>query len=65
MTSHEGILELFQFLGNAKHEPCGENVELSYGDSAWRMAIMALCLNGQNVDRKRLAKMALSSSLET
>mgnify|MGYP001248350773 CR=1 FL=1 len=56
--------ELFRFftsLGKAKHEPCGEHWDVTYGESAWRMAIMAMCLSPE-FDRKRLVKIALTSA---
>ena len=55
------LLELFQLFGQAKHEPCGEQWDVSYGESAWRLAIMALCLP-RDVDRVRIVKVALTSS---
>ena len=55
------LIEFFKSLGKAKHEPCGEHWSVTYGESAWRLAIMAMCLPPE-LDRKRLIKMALSSS---
>ena len=58
----ENYLKFFYMLGNAKHEPCGEHWMSSYGDSAWRMAIMSMCLP-TGINRKLLVKVALSSAL--
>ena len=58
----ENYLNFFYLLGKAKHEPCGEHWTSSYGDSAWRMAIMAMCLP-TGVNRKLLIKVALASAL--
>ena len=55
-------LRLWECLGRAKHEPCGEFWETSYGESSWRMAVMALCL-APALDRQRLVHLALASSL--
>ena len=55
------LFEFFQSLGKAKHEPCGEHWNVTYGESAWRLAIMAMCLSPE-LDRKRLIKMALTSA---
>ena len=55
-----GFLEM---LGQAKHEPCGEFWETTYGESAWRMCIMALCLDTGDLDRERLIGLCLASSL--
>ena len=54
---------LFQIrmLGKAKHEPCGEDWDVTYGESAWRLAIMAMCLS-PDFDRKRLVKISLTSA---
>ena len=38
-------LEFLRRMGKAKHEPCGERWSSSFGDSAWRMAVMAICLS--------------------
>ena len=46
----ESTLKFFEMLGRAKHEPCGQFWETSYGESAWRLAILSLCLP-DNVDR--------------
>ena len=54
-------LKFFYLLGKAKHEPCGEHWTSSYGDSAWRMAIMAMCLP-TSVNRKLIIKVALTSA---
>ena len=48
-------------LGKAKHEPCGEDWDVTYGESAWRLAIMAMCLS-PDFDRKRLVKISLTSA---
>ena len=48
-------------LGKAKHEPCGEHWDVTYGESAWRLAIMAMCLS-PDFDRKRLVKISLTSA---
>ena len=55
-------LEFLRLLGKAKHEPCGEHWSSSFGDSAWRMAVMAICLS-PSLDRKHIVKIALSSAL--
>jgi len=55
------ILEFLEMIGGAKHEPSGELWETSYGESAWRMAILSLCLP-PNIDRLRLVKLSLVSS---
>ena len=55
-------LQFLQQLGRAKHEPCGEFWEITYGESAWRMTVMALCL-GPGHDLSRLVGLALCSSL--
>ena len=57
----ENYLKFFYLLGKAKHEPCGEHWTSSYGDSAWRMAIMAMCLP-TSVNRKLIIKVALTSA---
>ena len=57
----EQLFDFFHSMGKAKHEPCGEHWEITYGESAWRLAIMALCLS-PDFDRKRLCKMALVSA---
>ena len=57
----EKYLKFLYLLGKAKHEPCGEHWTSSYGDSAWRMAIMAMCLP-TSINRKLLVKVALSSA---
>ena len=61
----ETTRKFFEMLGQAKHEPCGEFWETTYGESAWRMCIMALCLSSDSssVDMKRLIGLCLSSSL--
>ena len=55
-------LRMWESLGKAKHEPCGEFWETTYGESAWRLAIMVLCLP-ERIDRQRLLSLALASSL--
>jgi len=55
------LFRFFTSLGKAKHEPCGEHWDVTYGESAWRMAIMAMCLSPE-FDRKRLVKIALTSA---
>ena len=55
-------LRMWESLGKAKHEPCGEFWETTYGESAWRLAIMVLCLP-ERLDRQRLVSLALASSL--
>lgn len=57
----EKLMEFFRVLGKAKHEPCGEHWDVTYGETAWRLAIMAMCLT-PDFDRKRLVKIALSSA---
>ena len=42
--------EFLEMLGRAKHEPCGEFWEITYGESAWRMCIMALCLSDSGMN---------------
>jgi hypothetical protein len=56
------LLRFFEGLGKPKHEPWGEHWTVTYAESAWRMAIFALCLPQHKHDRKRLAKIALSSA---
>lgn len=42
--------EFLEMLGQAKHEPCGEFWETTYGESAWRMCVIALSLcNGGKI----------------
>ena len=36
--------EFLEMLGQAKHEPCGEFWETTYGESAWRMCVISLTL---------------------
>ena len=55
-------LEFLRLLGKAKHEPCGEHWSSSFADSAWRMAVMAICLS-PSLNRKHIVKIALSSAL--
>lgn len=50
-------------LGQAKHEPCGEHWDATYGETAWRMAVAALCLPPGRCNRARLVRVALSSAL--
>eukprot|EP00088_Acartia_fossae_P071257 TRINITY_DN9748_c0_g1_i13.p1 TRINITY_DN9748_c0_g1~~TRINITY_DN9748_c0_g1_i13.p1 ORF type:complete len:705 (-),score=118.84 TRINITY_DN9748_c0_g1_i13:132-2192(-) len=59
--SCDKVLEFFEMIGKAKHEPSGEQWETTYGESAWRMAILSLCLP-QTVNRLRLMKLSLVSS---
>jgi len=59
----EKYIEFFHLLGNAKQEPCGKKWTCTYADSAWRMAIMALCLP-TDVDRKLLVKVSLVSAFD-
>ena len=61
LTNVEGLFDLFLAFGKAKHEPCGEHWDVTFGESAWRLAVMALCLPS-DLDRKRIVKMALTSS---
>ena len=61
ILSLERLFQFFQRLGKAKHEPCGEHWDVTYAESAYRMAIMAMCLSPE-FDRKRLVKIALSSA---
>ena len=56
-----GLMSFFTSLGHAKHEPCGEHWDISFGDSAWRLAIMAMCMP-RDLDRKRMVKLALASA---
>ena len=58
---NENYLKFFYLLGKAKHEPCGEHWTSSYGDSAWRLAIMAMCLP-TSLNRKLIIKVALTSA---
>ena len=60
--SSSASFKFLEMLGKAKHEPCGEYWETTYGESAWRLAVMCLCL-GEGVDTSRLVGLALSSSL--
>jgi len=60
----EKTLKFLEMLGKAKHEPCGQFWETSYGESAWRLAILSLCLP-DNVDRRRLVCLSLASSLSS
>ncbi|TRY73879.1 hypothetical protein TCAL_15740 [Tigriopus californicus] len=63
-SSPQGVTGLFQFfkaLGKAKHEPCGEHWNVTFGESAWRLAIMAMCVSPK-LDRKRLIQCALTSA---
>ena len=55
-------LQFLQQLGRAKHEPCGEFWETTYGETAWRMAVIVLCLP-PGLDLNRLVGLALCSSL--
>ena len=59
----EGLTRFFMCLGQAKHEPCGEHWDASYGETAWRMAVAALCLPPGRCNRARLVRVALSSAL--
>ena len=61
MVPIENYLKFFYLLGKAKHEPCGEHWTSSYGDSAWRLAVMAMCLP-TSLNRKLILKVALSSA---
>jgi len=58
----EKTIKFLEMIGKAKHEPSGEHWETTYGESAWRMAIMCMCLP-QNSDRRRMVHLALVSSL--
>ncbi len=60
-SSLRGRLSFYRDLGRAKHEPCGEHWTTTYGESAWRVALMAICLP-REVDRGRLIRQALSSA---
>lgn len=63
-SSPQGLTGLFKFfkaLGQAKHEPCGEHWNVTFGESAWRLAIMAMCVSPK-LDRKRLIQCALTSA---
>ena len=55
-------VQFLELLGRAKHEPCGEFWETTYGESAWRMAVMGLCLE-PGLDQARVVGLALCSSL--
>ena len=55
------MFKFFKMLGKAKHEPCGEHWDVTYGESAWRLAIMSMCLS-PDFDRKRLVKISLTSA---
>ena len=59
----EGLTDFFTSLGQAKHEPCGEHWDATYGETAWRMAVAAICLPPGKCDRARLVRVALSSAL--
>jgi len=58
------VLEFMEMLGRSKHEPSGEFWETTYGESAWRMSIMCLCLP-ESLDRKKLVSLCLVSSLSS
>jgi len=55
-------IKFWEMLGKAKHEPCGEFWETTYGESAWRLTVMCMCVDG-DVDIDKLVSLALSSSL--
>ncbi len=61
-ASLPGYLDFFRQMGRAKHEPCGEHWTVAYGESAWRMAVMALCLPRDGIDRGRLVRQSLASA---
>ena len=61
--SSQKTLQFLELLGRAKHEPCGEFWETTYGESAWRMAVMGLCLDSAGLDLGRVVGLALGSSL--
>ena len=60
--SSQKTLQFLELLGRAKHEPCGEFWETTYGETAWRMAVIVLCLP-PGLDLNRLVGLALCSSL--
>uniref|UniRef100_A0A0K2TFS5 HD domain-containing protein n=2 Tax=Lepeophtheirus salmonis TaxID=72036 RepID=A0A0K2TFS5_LEPSM len=60
-ANHDNLLTFFKYLGQAKHEPCGEHWLMTFGESAWRMAILSMCLPS-SVDRVRLCKISLTSA---
>ena len=62
IESSSKTVQFLELLGRAKHEPCGEFWETTYGESAWRMAVMGLCLD-PGLDLKRVVGLALCSSL--
>jgi len=62
-SSCEGTRKFLEMIGTAKHEPCGEFWETTYGESSWRMCMMALCLNDESLDLKRVIGLCLASSL--
>jgi len=55
------LLNFFRSLGKAKHEPCGEHWDHTYSESAWRLAIMIMCVR-EGKRRQRLVQMALTSA---
>ena len=59
--SVDQLFRFFTSLGKAKHEPCGEHWDVTYAESAWRMAIMSICLSPE-FDRKRILKISLTSA---
>jgi len=58
------VLQFLEMLGKSKHEPSGEFWESTYGESAWRMAVMSLCVP-PTVNRKKLVELCLVSSLSS
>jgi len=58
----EKTIKFLEMIGQAKHEPSGEHWEATYGESAWRMAVMCMCLP-QNLNRRHLMNLTLVSSL--
>jgi len=58
------LIAFFKSLGKAKHEPCGEHWDHTYAESAWRLSVLAMCLQREpGVDKERLVRTSLSSSL--
>merc|ERR1719270_715037 len=56
-------LRMWESLGKAKHEPCGEFWETTYGESAWRMCVISLTLCNGELDMSRVIGLCLASSL--
>ena len=61
----ENTRRFLEMCGQAKHEPCGEFWETTYGESAWRMCVMVLSLVSEEdkTDLERVIGLCLASSL--